>query len=116
MPSLPSWQQLLPTIIGTAPTWLAYLIGVGLCFRHASQQPRRAVWVGTAIVVMAMNWVVNFLFTGRLFDAIYRLTDSHEFAAAGISLLYSIPNAFALCLLFWAAFSCESSVPEVDTK
>ena len=90
-------------LVTGAPFLLALLIAAGLCFRHATDQRRRAILVGVATSIHLVNHVLSFGY-GYLWNTIRDATGSTEVAQVAIGWTRSLPSAVAFLLLIYAAF------------
>ncbi len=107
MSSMWSWEQVIATVVVFAPWLLVLLIGAGLCVRHASDQRRRSVLIGIALLIYLVSYTGAILFSTMVYMRIEQVTGSHGIARIVSGLVTSLPTAVALALVLYAAFYGE---------
>ncbi|MBM82354.1 MAG: hypothetical protein CMJ78_17450 [Planctomycetaceae bacterium] len=109
------FSHFLYRVIGTIPLYLVAAVGLVLCLKQASTNPRTATLVGIAVVLFVLTElflpvIVNLLFQRVLNDW---MPGDLNMRILINSLVLSIPMATAWALMISAVFRTQ---PELDTE
>jgi hypothetical protein len=102
-------------LLGDAPRLVWLLMGTILCYKHARAQPRRAMLIGTAFGIQAINYALFTCWGRMLMDWLDSITNETMIADAAYEIIFGIPQAFSLLLIVWAAFLGDSLTPRGET-
>ena len=95
------------SLLGTLPSFAVWFVGGILCIRRYWRDPTACLLTGAAIVIAASTCVVLPIVTTFVFTTFFQNVDNIAWRVLANSVAFSIPQAVAWGLMFWAIFGAS---------